>query len=98
VFLSGLEDASLDRFDHGVRIFAGGENNLKFVPQPLTGSGEIEVVALDGVAVSEGDAAAGGMAGISPVASLEKNGVEEPDLHDFAGDTVDFDPVAEANA
>src|SRR5260370_29261902 len=38
------------------------------------------------------------MSGVGPVAGLEQNSVERPDLHDLAGDSIDFHPIAEANA
>ena len=69
-----------------------------FVPQPLAAGGEIEEVALDGEAVHHGDFAAGGMAGLGPVAGFEKNSAQQTDLHDFAGYAVNFHPVADAHS
>src|SRR5579871_1478163 len=44
-----------------VAVPAGRHRDLQLVPKPLAVGGEIEEVALDGEAVQEGDAAAGGM-------------------------------------
>ncbi len=71
---------------------------LNLVPQPLSRGGEVEVLAADGVAVHEVDAAAGGMALVGPVAGLEQRGAEEADLDDLAADAIDLDPVADADA
>ncbi len=48
--------------------------------------------------IREGDATASGVAGVGPVAGFEQDGVEHAELYDFAGDAVDFDPVAKANS
>ena len=68
------------------------------VPHPLAGGGEVEVLAGDGEVVDEGDAAAGGMALVGPVAGFEQRGAEEADLDDLAADAVDLNPVADADA
>src|SRR5262249_10919062 len=70
----------------------------QLVPQPLAGRREVEVVALDGVAVGEGDLPAGGVSGIRPVAGLTQYRVEHAELDHFAADAVDLHPVADAHA
>src|SRR5215472_9590206 len=54
-------------------------------------------MAFDRVTVGEGDATSSRMAGIGPIAGLEQNRVERPDLNDFPGHAVDFHPIAQAN-
>src|SRR5580704_16550604 len=93
-----FHDQLLNGFNHGVRIFPGRHRHYQFIPEPLAGSREIEVVAFDGEAVDERDFAAGGMPGVSPVAGFEQRRAEQADLHNFAADTIDLDPVADANA
>src|ERR1019366_4466659 len=72
--------------------------DLDFVPKPLAAGGEIEKMALDGIAIHHGHFAAGGMPGLGPVASFEKNRAQQPDLHDFSRYAINFDPVADVNS
>ena len=93
-----LEDGVVDGFDGLGGVDAGGNVDGDLVPHPLAGGGEVEVLAGDGEVVDEGDAAAGGMALVGPVAGFEQGGAEEADLDDLAADAVDLDPVADADA
>src|SRR3984957_11280823 len=81
-----------------VGLGARGDVDGDFIPHPLAGGGEVEVLAGDGEVVDEGDAAAGGMAFVGPVAGFEEGGAEEADLQDLAADGDDFDPGADAKA
>src|SRR2546429_1201706 len=44
---------------HRIGVLPGGENQLQFIPKPLAGRGEIEVVAFNGETVGEGNAPSG---------------------------------------
>src|SRR2546429_9033391 len=68
---------TLFRSHHRIGVLPGGENQLQFIPKPLAGRGEIEVVAFNGETVGEGNAPSGGMPGIGPVAGFEQNRSEE---------------------
>src|SRR6202035_3138017 len=57
-----------------------------------------EVLAGDGEVVDEGEAAAGGVALVGPVAGFEQDGAEETDLDDLAANPVNLHPVADADA
>ena len=93
-----LEHGVVDGLDGLAGVDAGGNVDGDLVPHPLAGGGEVEVLAGDGEVVDEGDAAAGGMALVGPVAGFEQRGAEEADLDDLAADAVDLDPVADADA
>src|SRR5262249_37507023 len=55
-------------------------------------------MAFNRVAVGECHAAACRMAGVGPISRFEQNGMEHADLNDFSRDTVDLNPIAEANS
>ena len=65
---------------------------------PLPGGREVEVLAADGEAVHEADAAAGGIAAGGERAGFEQGGGHESDLGDLAADAVDLNRVAHADA
>src|SRR5215469_7576999 len=88
----------VDRIDQRIGVLSRRQNHPQFVPEPLTACREIEEMAFDRVTVGEGDATSGRMAGIGPIAGLEQNRVERPDLNDFPGHAVDFHPIAQANS
>ena len=92
----------LDDFENAIDGIAGVERRRnadgKLVPHPLTGGGEIEVLAANGEAVHEGDTAAGGVAPIGEVARLKKCCLHEAKLGDLAPHAIDFNPVADANS
>ena len=61
--------------------------------------GEIEVLAANGKAVHEADAAAGGMSAIAAEGSgFQQRGSHQADFGDLAAHAVDLNPVADANA
>src|SRR5207302_6233661 len=97
VVLCLLDDGIVDGVDGLVGVRAGRNVDGDLIPHPLAGGGEVEVLAGDGEVVDEGDAAAGGMALVGPVAGFEQRGAEEADLDNLAADAVDFNPVADAD-
>src|SRR5580704_4788752 len=97
VLLGVCENGLKEGLDGLVGVCAGRDVDTDLVPHPLAGGGEVEVLAGDGEVVDEGDATAGGMALVGPVAGFEQHRAEEADLDDLAADAVDLDPVADAN-
>ena len=77
-----------------VRVFSRRNQDVQFVPQPLSGSGEVEVVSFDGEAIDERHFSSGGMAGIAPVAGFQQDRPQQANLNYFASDAVDLDPIA----
>src|ERR1700737_2190983 len=61
----------LDSIEQRVRILIRGHRDLQLVPHPLSASGEVEEMALDGITVYKCYFAASWMAGIRPVASFK---------------------------
>src|SRR5258708_32173134 len=98
VFFGFLRHHLQNVFNHGGGVFAYRHLNEQFVPEPLTGSGEIEVMSGDGVAIDEGDLTARGIAGASRASSLQQNGAQQTNFYDFSANSVDLDPIANADA
>ena len=99
-------DVGLGFFRHGllngiqqrIRILIWRYRDRQFVPEPLPAGGEVEEVALNGIAVDERYLAASGMAAFGPVARFEQYRAQQIDLDDFAGNAVDLDQVADAQS
>src|SRR6266566_9238440 len=70
-FRRGLSDLFLNGIYDGIGILPGGKNNLQFVPQPLSGSRKIKVMAFNRKTIREGHAPSGRVASVGPVAGLE---------------------------
>src|SRR5260370_13841612 len=68
--LSGsLRNFFLYRINDGIGILSRGKHELQFIPEPLAGSGKIEVVTFDCKTIRKRDATPRRMPGIGPVAS-----------------------------
>ena len=88
----------MNRFNRGIRIGALRHQHVELIPKPLAGGREVEVVSLDGKTVYECDLAAGRVPRIAPLAGFQQHGAKNADLHDFASDSVDLNPIAHADA
>jgi hypothetical protein len=88
-FLFRLTDALRGGFQHGllngvnyrIGILARGQDHFQFIPKPLAGSGEIEVVALDGETIGKRNASPGRMP--ESVQLPVSNNNMKPELNDF---------------
>src|SRR5208282_5043999 len=87
-----------DGIGNRVGVFTRGDEELEFIPEPLAGTREIEVMAFDGVAVCKSDFAARGMPRIVPVSSFQHHGVEYRHLDHLAAYPVNLHPVARMHA
>src|SRR5205085_1632342 len=93
-FFGGFGNSLANFLHDRVGVLPSGQHQLQFIPQPLAGRGEIKVVALDGETIRERDAPPRGMPGIGPVAGFEQDRMERSNLDNFAGDAIDFHPIA----
>src|ERR1700693_2055721 len=105
-FFFRLTSALCSRFQHGllnglhyrIRILGGGHNQCQFIPKPLTRSGKIEVVALDGETICERNSSPGRMPRVSPVAGFQQYGMKHSELDYFPGYPVNFHPITQADS
>src|SRR5580698_1346296 len=84
-----LQNRVVNRLDGLVGVDAGWDVDCDLVPHPLASGGEVKVLAGDGEVIDEGDAAAGRVALVGPVAGFKQSCAKEADLDDFAADAVD---------
>ena len=89
-----LRHQLLNPIDDGIRIKARRNRDSQFIPHPLSRSGEVEEVSLNGEAVHERNFSPGRMSRIRPVAGFEQNRFQQPNLHHFASHSIDLNPVA----
>src|SRR2546425_7561449 len=94
---SGFQYGLLNGLHYWVRILAGGQDQCQFIPEPLPGSGKIEVVALDSETIGEGNSSPGRMPGVSPVAGFQQYGMKHSELYYFPGYAIDFNPIPQAD-
>src|ERR1700680_4974161 len=90
---SRLKHGLLNGFNDRVRILASSHDQRQLVPKPLSRSGKIEVVPLDGKTISESHASSGWMTRVGPVASFQQHGMKHSELDHFPSNPVNFPPI-----
>src|ERR1700730_9383932 len=93
----GFQHGLLNGVNYRVRILARSQDQCQFIPKPLAGRGKIEVVALDGETIGEGNASPGRMPRVSPVAGFQQYGMKHSELDYFPGYPVNFHPITYAD-
>ena len=89
-----LHHCLLNAIEEFLDIRRSGRLKRDLVPHPLAACGEIEVLATDGIAIHESDAAASRQALVGQRSGLKKCCGEQAYVSDLAVDTVDFDPIS----
>src|SRR3954451_25068867 len=95
IFFGFLEYGLVDELDRGICFLGCEDAEPNLIPHPLARGGEVKVLALNGKAVDEGNAAASRMALVCPVAGFEKCGAEQANVDDLAAHAIEPHPISD---